>query len=377
MTARTVVMLLAVAGLAAGCSSGSAPAPSASATTPSATVTSASASPSASAAATPSARVTGTVASGLTTPWGIAFLPDGSALVGERDTARVLLVRPGSQHLVGTVPGVVSNGQSGGEGGLLGLAVSPSYATDHRVYAYTSTATDNRIVRMTYSGGRLGRPDPILTGIPHGLHHNGGRLAFGPDGMLYASTGEGGVPSRSQDKGSLGGKILRMTADGRAAPGNPFPGSVVWSYGHRNVEGLAFDAAGRLWATEFGEKAWDELNLILPGRNYGWPATQGRTDHPGYTSPKAQWHTDDAGPSGIAVIGSVAWIGALTGHRLWRVPLDGPDAGTPKAFLVDTFGRLRTAVAAPDGSLWLTTSNTDGRGSPKSGDDRILRLTVG
>ena len=320
--------------------------------------------------------MTGTVASGLTTPWGIAFLPDGSALVGERDTAKVLLVRPGSQHLVGTVPGVVSNGQQGGEGGLLGLAVSPSYATDHLIYAYMSTAADNRIVRMTYTGGRLGRPSPILTGIPHGLHHNGGRLAFGPDGMLYASTGEGGVPARAQDKGSLGGKILRMTPEGRAAPGNPFPGSVVWSYGHRNVEGLAFDSAGRLWATEFGDKAWDELNLILPGRNYGWPATQGRTDHPGYTSPKAQWHTDDAGPSGIAVIGSVAWIGALTGHRLWRVPLDGPSAGTPKAFFVDTYGRLRTAVAAPDGSLWLTTSNTDGRGSPRPGDDRILRLTV-
>ena len=274
------------------------------------------------------------------------------------------------------MPGVVSNGQQGGEGGLLGLAVSPSYASDHLVYAYLSTGSDNRIVRMTYTGDRLGRPSPILTGIPHGLHHNGGRLAFGPDGMLYASTGEGGVPSRAQDKASLGGKILRMTPAGTPAPGNPFPGSVVWSYGHRNVEGLSFDEAGRLWATEFGDKSYDELNLVLPGRNYGWPATQGRTDHPGYTSPKAQWRTDDAGPSGIAVIGSVAWIGALTGRRLWRVPLDGTAAGRPSAFFVGTYGRLRTAVAAPDGSLWLTTSNTDGRGSPRSGDDRVLRVAV-
>jgi len=325
----------------------------------------------------PSAHVTGTIASGLTTPWGIAFLPDGSALLGERDTGRIVLVRAGSaQRSVGVVPGVVSNGSQGGEGGLLGLALSPSYAIDHLLFVYMSTASDNRIVRMTYVGGRLGRPAPILTGIPHGLHHNGGRLVFGPDGMLYASTGESGVPSLSQDRSSLGGKILRMTPTGRPAPGNPFPGSLVWSYGHRNVEGLAFDAAGRLWATEFGDKAYDELNLILPGRNYGWPVTQGRTSHPGYTSPRAEWHTDDAGPSGIAIIGSVAWIGALTGHRLWRVPLSGPNAGRPTAFLVGSYGRLRTAVKAPDGSLWLTTSNTDGRGSPGPDDDRILRLTV-
>jgi aldose sugar dehydrogenase len=377
-TALATLALLTTAALLAGCTSGSRAGPTASGAVPSSSTPTPTATPStAPSPVKPSVRVAGAVATGLKTPWGLAFLPDGSALVGERDTGRIVLVRAGGrQGIVGTVPGVVSNGSIGGEAGLLGLALSPGFATDHQLYVYMSTASDNRILRMGYTGGRLGRATVVLAGIPHGLHHNGGRLAFGPDGMLYASTGESGDPALAQDRSSLGGKILRMTPAGRPAPGNPYPGSVVWSYGHRNVEGLAFDAAGRLWATEFGDKAYDELNLVLPGHNYGWPATQGRTGNPRYTSPKAQWRTDDAGPSGIAIAGSVAWIGALTGHRLWRVPLAGPAAGKPVAYLVDTYGRLRTAALAPDGSLWLTTSNTDGRGSPKPGDDRILRLVV-
>jgi glucose/arabinose dehydrogenase len=322
--------------------------------------------------ATGSVRVVGTVATGITTPWGVAFLPDGQALVGERDTGRVRLVGAGTNRVVGTVPGVVHNG----EGGLLGLALSPRYATDQLLYAYLTTATDNRIVRMTYGPTGLGRPDVVLTGIPSGSHHNGGRLAFGPDGMLYASTGESGNPDLSQDRSSLGGKILRMTPDGRPAPGNPYAGSVVWSYGHRNVEGLAFDARGQLWATEFGASFRDELNRILPGHDYGWPMTEGFTDAAGITGPVVEWPTDDAGPSGIAIVDQVAWIGGLTGHRLWRVPLLGTRAGTPQAFEVDAYGRLRTVALAPDGSLWVTTSNTDGRGDVRPGDDRILRLEV-
>jgi len=219
------------------------------------------------------------VATGITTPWGIAFLPDGQALVGERDTGRVRLVGAGTNRVVGTVPGVLHNG----EGGLLGLALSPRYATDHLLYAYLTTATDNRIVRMTYGTTGLGRPDVVLAGIPSGNHHNGGRLAFGPDGMLYATTGETGDTALAQDRSSLGGKILRMTPDGRPAADNPYAGSVVWSYGHRNVEGLAFDARGQLWATEFGASFRDELNHILPGRNYGWPMTEGFTDAAGIT----------------------------------------------------------------------------------------------
>jgi aldose sugar dehydrogenase len=377
MSARSAAAVVAVAAVIAlaGCDASSGP----SSATPPATLPTSSPTPSAtdgspvpSPPATGSVRVLGTVATGLTTPWGIAFLPDGRALVGERDTGRIRLVGTGTNVVVGTVPGAVHDG----EGGLLGLALSPRYASDHLLYAYTTTATDNRIVRMTYAGAGLGAPAVVLSGIPHGNHHNGGRLAFGPDGMLYATTGETGDAGLAQDRSSLGGKILRMTPDGRPAPGNPFPKSVVWTYGHRNVEGLAFDASGQLWATEFGASYRDELNHIVRGGNYGWPMTEGFTDAAGVTGPVVEWPTDDAGPSGIAIVDQVAWIGGLTGHRLWRVPLYGTTVGRPQAFEVDAYGRLRTVALAPDGSLWVTTSNTDGRGDVRPGDDRILRLSV-
>jgi glucose/arabinose dehydrogenase len=326
--------------------------------------------------ASPSATVQRVVARNLNVPWGIAFLPNGSALVSSRDTGRVLRVSAvGGKTPVATVPGVVSNGSSGGEAGLLGLALSPDFSSNHWLYAYVSTRSDNRVVRMQYDGGALGTPHVVLKGIPRGLHHNGGRIAFGPDHLLYVTTGETENKSLAQSKSSLGGKILRMTATGHVPSGNPF-GTLVYSYGHRNIEGLAWDSAGRLWATEFGDHTWDELNLILAGHNYGWPATEGRTRNPRYTSPKAQWHTDNAGPSGIAIINNVAWIGGVTGHRLWRVGLRGTEVTSKRAFLIGTYGRLRTAAAAPDGTLWLTTSNTDHRATPGPHDDRILVLKV-
>ena len=329
-------------------------------------------------AAAPSVKKLRRLAHNINVPWGIAFLPNGNALVSSRDQARIYRVKSNArQHRIGTVPGVVSNGASGGEAGLLGLAVSPHFSTNHWLYAYMSTASDNRVVRMRYRHGSLGRVHVLLKGIPHGLHHNGGRIAFGPDGRLYVTTGEGGVASRAQHKKSLGGKILRLTARGKAPGDNPFKGSpLVYSYGHRNIEGLAWDSAGRLWATEFGDHAWDELNLIRPGRNYGWPATEGRTSNPAYTSPKAVWHTYNAGPSGIAIINNVAWIGGVTGHRLLRVKLSGASVASKKKFLVDRYGRLRTAAAAPDGTLWLTTSNTDHRATPGPRDDRIFKFRV-
>lgn len=326
----------------------------------------------------PSARVVGTAAIQIQTPWGIAFLPgNAGAFVGSRDKGTIYLVRPGQRtRLVGYISGVVSNGRQGGEAGLLGFALSPRFALDHQLYIYLSTLRDNRIVRMTWTGTRLTSLRTVLKGIPRGLHHNGGGLGFGPDGMLYASTGDSGVRSLAQNLHSFGGKILRMTPAGRVPANNPFRGSYVYSYGHRNVEGFAWDGAGRLWAVEFGDKAWDELNLILPGHNYGWPATQGYTRNPRYTSPKMQWRTDVAGPSSIAIVKGVAWIAALTGHRLYRVPLVGTRAGTPQQFFVGTFGRIRKVALAPNGLLWMTTSNTDGRGRPSRVDDRVLVLQV-
>jgi glucose/arabinose dehydrogenase len=222
---------------------------------------------------------------------------------------------------------------------------------------------------MKYENGKLGDLHPILTGIAKAGVHNGGRIAFGPDGMLYAGTGEAGRRDPAQDLSSLSGKILRMTPTGKPAPRNPFDGSLVWSYGHRNPQGLAWDDDGRMWASEFGQNTWDELNLIQRGRNYGWPQVEGRSDNDKYVNPVAPWHTDEATRRAV-------YMAALRGSRLWQIPLRGRRVGEPRDFFVNKYGRLRTIVLAPDGSLWLTTSNTDGRGSPRQDDDKILRVEL-
>ncbi|HET7305411.1 MAG TPA: PQQ-dependent sugar dehydrogenase [Segeticoccus sp.] len=312
-----------------------------------------------------------TVAQRLDVPWGIDFLPDGSALVTLRDRAEVLRVPPdGSAGPVslGTVPGVHPDG----EGGLLGIAVSPHFRNDHRVFVYLTAQSDNRVLRMTLRGGRLQPDEVVLDGIPKSAIHNGGRIRFGPDGYLYVGTGDGGDGSHSQDRDSLGGKILRIDQDGEAPEGNPFGDSPVWTYGHRNVQGLAWDPAGRMYASEFGQNTWDELNRIVKGHNYGWPVVEGRSDRSEFTNPLVQWHTDEASPSGIA-IGSddVVWMAALRGQSLWRIPLHDGRAGETRRLLEGTFGRLRAVRHAPDDRLWVLTSNTF-RGDPGPDDDRIL-----
>ncbi|MET7454919.1 PQQ-dependent sugar dehydrogenase [Streptomyces sp. NPDC005574] len=327
-----------------------------------------------------SVRVLRTVAGHLRTPWGLAALPDGGLLVSSRDDGTITRVdeKTGRKTLLGEVPGV----SAAGEGGLLGIALSPDYAADHMVYAYFTSASDNRVVRVLYqpekpAGEQLGAPDTVFKGIPKGFIHNGGRIAFGPDGMLYAGTGESGDRGLAQDRKSLGGKILRLTPEGEPAPGNPFPDSPVYSYGHRNVQGLAWDDRQRLFASEFGQDTWDELNAIKPGADYGWPKAEGRSSDSAYQNPVAQWHTDDASPSGIAYAQGSVWMAGLKGERLWRVPLKGTAASAdPQAFLKGEYGRLRTVVSAGGDRLWVTTSNTDGRGDPKGGDDRILELRV-
>jgi glucose/arabinose dehydrogenase len=315
------------------------------------------------------------VAQGLAVPWGITFLPDGSALIAQRDKATVLLLtRAGKVREVGAVEDVTPTS----EGGLLGLAVSPSYATDRTVYAYLTTDADNRVVTMPFDGEHLGAATPILTGIPRGEIHDGGRIAFGPDRKLYVTTGETGDSSLAQDRASLGGKILRINPDGSVPRDNPFPGSPVWSYGHRNVQGITWDAQGRLWASEFGSDFWDELNLIEPGDNYGWPIGEGALHKPDYVDPVLQWKTDDASPSGIAFLRGNLWMAGLHGARLYRIPVraDG-SVGEPGAFFADDYGRLRTVVATPGGALWFTTSNRDGRadsGFPTPVDDRLFEI---
>ncbi|KRE38657.1 glucose sorbosone dehydrogenase [Janibacter sp. Soil728] len=312
----------------------------------------------------------------LDVPWDLAFLPDGAALVTLRDRGEVVRIEDEEVSTVGTVPGVVAEG----EGGLLGLAISPDFARDRSVFVYVTTADDNRVLRMALGDNGLGSPEPVLTGIPKAGNHNGGRIAFGPDGQLYVATGDAGDTSAAQDPDSLGGKILRITPDGDAARGNPVPGSPVWSSGHRNVQGLAWGEDETMWASEFGQDTWDELNRIVPGGNYGWPQVEGAGGRSGFIDPVATWSTADASPSGIAVAkdGSVV-MAALRGKSLWRVPVEGEGgdarAGEPERLLEGQHGRLRDVELAPDGSLWVLTSNTF-RGEPREGDDRVLKVTL-
>jgi glucose/arabinose dehydrogenase len=314
------------------------------------------------------------ITTGLEAPWGLAFLPDGSALVSERDSGRIVRVPAagGRATVVGRVRGMIPQG----EGGLLGIAVQPG-PSPTAVFAYITTARDNRVVRIAWNGRRLGDQRSILTGIPKNVYHDGGRITFGPDGMLYVATGDAGVPALSQQRGSLAGKILRVTPEGRPAPGNPSQGSAILSLGHRNVQGLAFDSAGDLWATEFGERDVDELNLIAPGRNYGWPLFEGTGNDPRYVDPQVEWSpTSTASPSGLAILDDIAYVASLRGEVLWQVDVADGRAGEPRALRLGDLGRLRTVAVAPDGSLWLMTNNTDGRGDPRPRDDRIVRLTV-
>jgi glucose/arabinose dehydrogenase len=315
------------------------------------------------------------MATGLEVPWGLSFLPTGDALVGERMTGDIYQIPAsgGERELVGTVPGVAGVG----EGGLLGIAVDPLFIHDSFVYAYLTTDTDNRIVRFRLDPAGAGIYDleVILDGIARAGVHNGGALAFGPDGMLYAGVGDAGDPDTAQDPGSLNGKILRMDPLGNPPieDPNPDPGSLVWSWGHRNVQGLAWDDEGRMYATEFGQNAFDELNLIEPGGNYGWPEVEGTGGGDEYVDPLVTWTPDEASPSGLAFVGAHLFVAALRGQRLWMVLPDDAD-GRSSSLLWDQFGRLRNVQVAPDGCLWITTSNRDGRGEFDRDDDRVLRL---
>ena len=319
--------------------------------------------------------IVSTVATGLEVPWGLGFLPDGTAVVTGRDDATISTIAPdGTVRSAGTIDGVVPRG----EGGLLGVAVSPSFAQDNLLYVYYSADDGNQIDTVTLRDGVIGDQQTGLQGIPKGSIHNGGRMVFGPDGLLYVGTGDTGQRPFAQDPNSLGGKILRLTPEFAPAPAAD---GLVYSSGHRNVQGLAFDDAGRLWASEFGQNTWDELNLITAGGNYGWPDVEGPGARDGFIEPQQVWPTDEASPSGIAFWNGSIWMAGLRGERLWQIPIVDGAAGAsttaPVEHLTGTYGRLRTVAAAPDGSLWVVTSNTDGRGDVQDGDDRVLRIEVG
>ncbi|MGP3535013.1 PQQ-dependent sugar dehydrogenase [Microbacterium sp. RD1] len=329
-----------------------------------------------SATADPPARPAGdpvVVATGLEAPWSAAPLADGTQLVSERGSGTILeIAADGATRRIGTVPGVAA----GGEGGLHGLAVSPDGTW---LYAYHGTTDDNRVVRMPLAGSAgsrsLGRVETVFEGIPRAGNHNGGRLAFGPDGFLYVTTGDAGLRGAAQDPGSAAGKILRLAPDGTPAPGNP-SGTAVFSLGHRNVQGLAWTADGTMWASEFGQDTFDEVNRIEPGGNYGWPLHEGAAGEAGYLDPVVTWATDEASPSGMAAAGRTLFVASLRGERVWMVDVEGGAVvGAPHALWVGEFGRIRDAVVQ-GGALWLLTNNTDGRGSPAAEDDRLLRVPL-
>ncbi len=321
------------------------------------------------------------LAKGLSVPSGIAFLPDGTALVTERDTALILEVGPQTDKdglkvtQTQKLAEVDSSdgGGDGGDGGLLGIAVSPTYKTDKTLYVYYSTATDNRVAKLRLGG----KVQPILTGIPRSAGDNGGALAFGPDGDLYVGTGDG-TPDGSQAASakSLGGKILRMTADGKPASGNPSKTSLIWSSGHRNVQGFAWDSSKRMYASDSDQKVNGELNLIGKGQNYGWPAADGPGRDAKLTNPLASWPIADSSCAGVAVLERMVATACLLGKRIWLVNTtgNGTQLGQPQAVAVGEYGRLRALVAAPDGSLWVSTSNKEEGGEPGPDDDRLIRL---
>ncbi|UGY93764.1 PQQ-dependent sugar dehydrogenase [Streptomyces gobiensis] len=327
-------------------------------------------------------KVTATVTTKLNTPWGLAALPEGDLLVSSRDTGKIFRIstEDGKKTELGEVRGAMAGAVPGGEGGLLGIATNG----DGYIYAYFTSASDNRVVRMLYNdkkpaGQQLGEPSRVFTGLPKSAVHNGGRIAFGPDKMLYVGTGDATDSDLSQDKESPAGKILRMQPDGSPpGHGNPEADSVVYSYGHRNVQGLAWGRENRLWASEFGQNKWDELNLIEPGKNYGWPEVEGKAGRKGFVDPVAQWTPKEASPSGLAWAKGSLWMAGLRGERLWRIPVGGgtEPVAEPQAFLEGEYGRLRTVVSDGNDGLWLVTSNTDGRGDPDDDDDRILKLKV-
>lgn len=326
-----------------------------------------------------------TVATELAAPWGLVELPLGSYLITERDNARLRVIAPDGEISEVTGPGaeqIATTTHTVGEGGLLGVALHPDFPDDRTIVLYrTARPADpvNQVFTATLSEDYELMFGEYLLEIPAASTHNGGAVAFGPDGYLYVGTGDAGEPALAQDADSLAGKILRVDLDGTPAPGNPLPGSPVWSLGHRNVQGFDWDSEGTMYASEFGANAFDELNLIVPGGNYGWPAVEGMSDGDtptdNFRDPLYTWPTSQASPSGLAVTHEGIYLAGLRGERLWRVPLGDEDLPAQE-LLAGEYGRLRNVLTISGGDLVVLTNNTDGRGQPRTGDDQLLRVRV-
>lgn len=322
--------------------------------------------------------VTSIVAQDLDTPWALAFLPDNSILFTEREGRVGFIDKNGSLQQIA----VISEVKEIGEGGLLGIAVHPEFEKNHFIYVYYTYSGDNnntrnRVVRYLFENNAINNPKIIVDAIPGNANHDGGRIKFGPDGFLYITTGDSQEPSFAQSKTSLAGKILRVTDDGKPAPGNPL-NTLVYSYGHRNPQGLAWDKNGQLFATEHGrsgiQSGLDELNRIEPGKNYGWPTIEGDKKQTGMETPILNsGPTDTWAPSGMAYVNGSLFFAGLRGQGLYEAVMTGSTVSLKKHFDHE-FGRIREVVLGPDGYLYISTSNRDGRGTPLAQDDKILRI---
>ena len=329
-----------------------------------------------------------TVAKNLTIPWSIDWTPDGTMLFTERD-GHLRVVKDG-QLLEDPL---LSLGVGGVEGGMLGIAVDPNYLENNYIYIYYTynefLSTSNKLVRYQLSDGVLVEDKVLLEGIPGGPFHDGGRIQFGPDEKLYVTTGEAGNPDLSQDLNSLGGKILRINSDGTIPKDNPWDNSPVYSIGHRNPQGIDWDEYGNLVATEHGPSGWrgiarDEINVIIPGTNYGWPDIIGDETAKGLQNPILHTGDDTWAPSGAEFYYGDKfpdWTGkyfvaTLKGNHLHVIDFDlqNNTVLSDEKLFQNEFGRLRDVQTGPDGFLYILTSNQDGRGSPESDDDRILRI---
>ena len=319
------------------------------------------------------------VAMRLEAPWALAFGPDGRLFLTERP-GRIRVIRDGrlEPQPVATLPVAPV-----GEGGLMGLALDPAFAdTGHLYVCHTADRGGrlvNRVVRLTLRAGTAAGERVLLDDLPGAAIHDGCRVKFGPDGKLYVTTGDAANPPLAQRRDSLAGKILRLNPDGSVPADNPVPGSPLLTLGHRNPQGLAWHGSGRLLGAEHGPSGHDEINLILPGRNYGWPDVSGQGGDRRYAEPLLESERDTWAPSGIAILGADLYVASLRGRRLLRVRLaaEGARVAQVDALLDGTHGRLRDVVVGPDGALYVATSNRDGRGSPAPEDDRILRVRVG
>lgn len=325
------------------------------------------------------------VARNLEVPWEIRFLPEGDLLITERPGRLVRLGPDGGTIRTDPVPGVVARSESG----LMGMALDPDFEANQRLYlCYTAGSGDdlsNRVDRFEYGPEGLSEATPVLRGLEGARFHDGCRLEFGPNGFLYVTMGDAGSPEDAQDTGSLNGKILRIDGDGGPAPRNPFD-NPVYSYGHRNPQGLAFDAAGRLWSTEHGpsglSSGFDEVNLVIRGNNYGWPEIRGSETAPEMVGPAVQSGSGTTwAPAGLAWHEGSLFFGGLRGEALYQMEVP-PGALSPTAasapelsvvpHLQEELGRIRAVRMGPDGLLYFSTSNRDGRGNVREGDDKIL-----